>query len=67
VTNVVLVVNGLVRHNSGPISTVLYQNSVSMDYPCESFFDVFVEVTNSIGLKAKATKSGTTPMPCPMD
>ena len=65
VTNVVLKVNGVVWHDSGPISTVLYQKSVSETVGCDSFFDVFLEVTHSIGLKAKATKSITTPMPCP--
>ena len=65
VTHVVLTANGLVWHDSGPISTALYQKSVQMQVGCESFFDVFLEVTDSIGLKAKASKSGTTPMPCP--
>jgi len=64
VTNVVLVVNGVVWHNSGTISTVLYQNSVSKPVACDSFFDVFVEVTNNIGLKAKATKPIGTPAMC---
>lgn len=64
VTNVVLVVNGVVWHNSGPISTVLYQNSVSKPVGCDSFFDIFVEVTNNIGLKARATKTIRTPAIC---
>ena len=64
VTNVVLVVNGVVWHNSGPISTVLYQNSVSKPVGCDSFFDIFVEVTNNIGLKVRATKTIRTPAIC---
>jgi hypothetical protein len=64
VTNVVLVVNEVVWHNSGPISTVLYQNSVSKPVGCDSFFDIFVEVTNNIGLKARATKTIRTPAIC---
>jgi hypothetical protein len=65
VTNVVLTANGVVWHNSGPISTVLYQNSVMMQVGCGETFNIKVVVTNNIGLQATATKSITTPTPCP--
>jgi uncharacterized repeat protein (TIGR01451 family) len=61
VTNVVLTANGMVWHNSGSTSTVLYQKSVEMPVGCESFFDVFVMVTNEIGLTATASRPITTP------
>jgi len=64
VTNVVLRVNGEVWYNSGSISTVLYTKSIDMQVDCDSFFDVFLEVTNSIGLKAEVTKTITTPATC---
>jgi PKD repeat protein len=67
VTNVVLTANGLVWHNSGPISTVLYQKSIPMQVGCGQPFTIKVVVTNNIGLQATATKSITTPTPCPVD
>ena len=63
VTNVVLIVNGQVWHDSGSISTVHYQNSVSRGVGCGETFNIEVTATNAIGLSATATKPITTPSP----
>jgi len=57
VTHVVLLANGLVWHDSGSISTVLYQESVPMQVGCGEPFTIEVIVTNEIGLQATATKT----------
>jgi hypothetical protein len=63
VTNVVLIVNGQVWHDSGSISTGYYQNSVSKGVGCGETFNIEVTATNAIGLSATATKPITTPSP----
>lgn len=65
VTNVMLIVNGGVWHNSGLISTALYQKSIDTQVGCGEPFNVEVIVTNEIGLTATATKTVTTPTICP--
>jgi len=64
VTNVVLRVNGEQWYNSGSISTVLFTKSLDMQVECDSFFDVFLQVTDNIGLQAEVHKTITTPATC---
>ncbi len=63
VTNVVLIVNGEVWHDSGSISTVFYQSSVEWQAGCGEAFDIEVMATNESGQLANSTGSITTPLP----
>lgn len=63
VINVVLTVNGETWHDSGTISTVSYQNSVSREVGCGQTFNIQVAATNKNGQTVIVPGSITTPVP----
>jgi len=60
---VVLTVNGQVWHDSGTISMVNYQNSVSRQVGCGQTFNIQVTATNKSGQMVIVPGSITTPVP----
>jgi len=63
VSRVVLTVNGQVWHDSGDISTVHYQNSVSRELDCGETLSMKVTATNAYDQTATVTSSIATPVP----
>jgi hypothetical protein len=63
VTNLSLMVNGELWHNSGSISTTYYENIVEMPVGCGEFFHIEVMATNEVDLIATSSGSITTPIP----
>ena len=63
VTNVVLVVDEEVWGDSGPISTVLYQNDVGREEGCGKTFYIEVTAENEYGLTVTASDYFTTTPP----
>lgn len=63
VTNVVLMVNGQVWHDSGTTSQVSYQNSVSEQVGCGQTFNIQVTANNKNGQTVIVPGSITTPVP----
>lgn len=63
VTEVILKVNGEVWYDSGTISTVLYQDSVSEEVGCGETFHIELRATNENGQTVTSTGSITTPVP----
>lgn len=57
VTSVVLKANGQVWHDSGSVSTTLYERTVTQSAGCGQTYNFELTVTNSIGLEGVVTKT----------
>ncbi|MFC1938893.1 hypothetical protein ACFLWM_01910 [Chloroflexota bacterium] len=63
VTHVVLRVNGQIWHDSGSISTTLYNHVEQRTVNCGETFNIEVTVNNTLGQTVTSTGSLTTPVP----